>query len=258
MPNTIKVAIDGKEHEVQVPEDQFVPKEDLDDKYVLKSFHESQLNKAGASTRKSVEEELRNSDKFFAELAKSKGVPIDDSGKYKKPEGEKIDIEKIRNETADAIREKEVGPLSQKLGRLLDSQLVAETIQAGSEAGIKRSLMRSIRDGAPPLIVSLVRDQVAFDEEHNYFALKNGEKFEYNPNGNETRPYKGIRELFEGMKKDQAYADYFEDTRQRGSGFQGKQSGSGMVVKKRSEMTATEKSEYIKEFGSDEFRKLPA
>ncbi len=257
MPDKIKVEIEGKEHEVELPGG-YISEDSLGDKYVKKDFFEQEVQRRVKSAKENAKNELKSDNEFFAAFAKERGIPLSEDGKYKPPSKPDIDIDKIKSEVEQNLRDTEIAPREQKLNKLLQSKLHGEIIQAASAVGIKKSLIESFNDGAAPPIVNMVKEYFGYDEENDYWAIRDGEKFRYSNNPNNSRPYMGAKEFLEVLKKNDSWKDFFEDTRQRGSNFQGTQSGSSAQTKKRSEMTAKEKSDFIKEYGDAEFRNIPA
>jgi hypothetical protein len=257
MPDKIKVNIEGKEHEVQLPEG-YISEESLNDKYVKKDFFESEVQRRVKAAKENAKNELKSDTDFFASAAKERGIPLTEDGKYKPPSKPDIDIDKIKSEVEQNLREKEIAPRDQRLNRLMQSKLHGEIIQAASAVGIKKSLIESFNDGVAPPIVNMVKEYFGYDEENDYFAIREGDKFRYSNNPNNSRPYMGAKEFLEGLKKQDSWKDFFEDTRQRGSNYQGTQSGGKPTAKKRSEMSRAEKIAYVEEYGQKEFEKLPA
>jgi len=251
----VKVTIEGKEHEVELPAG-YIAEESLNDKYVKKEFFESEVQRRVKAAKENAKSELKGDSEFFLTVAKERGIPLTEDGKYKPPAKPDLDIDKIKSEVEHSIREKEIVPRDQKLNKLLLSKLHGELIQAASAVGIKKSLIESLSDGAAPPIVNMVKDYFGYDEENDYWVVRDGDKFRYSNNPNNARPYMGAKEFLEGLKKQDSWKDFFEDTRQRGSNYQGSTTGSA-GTKKRSEMTPQEKAAYVQEHGREAFQKLP-
>jgi hypothetical protein len=257
MSEKIKVTIEGKEHEVELPEG-YISESDLSDKYVKKEFFENEIQRRVKTAKQKSREELQSDGEFFISLAKERGVPLTEDGTYKPPKDNDIDINKIKSEVEQALREREIAPRDEKINRFLRRSLTTDIVQAAAAAGIRKNMIEPLQEGAEPPIVNMLKDYFSYDEKNDYWAVRNGEGFAYSSNPTDSRPYQGAREFIESLKKNQTWADFFEDNRQRGASYSGKQqAGVGAVKSLKDFKGPGDKAAFIREHGLDKFKALP-
>jgi hypothetical protein len=241
----VKVTIDGVEKEIELD----------DEKFMTVEQHKLRL---GTQIKKRLDRhsaELLQDEEFVAKVLQSKGI----DPKNPKGSGKETDTEAVQRAQQD-VRAREVEPLKKQLeeagGKLtttrkkqLVSELETHLIAGGVDKGIARRLAE----------VEVNRDVFGFDEEHEGWAVKEGDGFAFSPNATKERPYKGVEHFAADWVKDKANAPFVTGQQQKGPGVQQTQLGGGTgSVKSKADLKSPQDSAaFIKEHGFDAYAALP-
>lgn len=113
--------------------------------------------------------------------------------------------------------------LKTRLDTLLSQQLDQSILNAAREVGIREEFLKPLTPGSTPMIVSALRNQFGYDEEHNEFFEKDAKRagefaFASKPNGDV--PYRTVAERLRLFAEDKANAAYLEKQKARGPNLQ--------------------------------------
>lgn len=183
---------DGKEIDVQLDDDHFVPAETH--KLKLESTVKERLAKQG----KSLRDELAKDDGYFAELAQARGVDLSKKGK----ETDAETIERIRAE----IRKAEVDPLSEKAKQ--HESRAQRLIESRKRAELKAAFASVADEALVDLLVERYAKELDYHEESDAFAVKDGDSFAFSAKATKEKPYKGVDELAQAWASDKKNASF--------------------------------------------------
>lgn len=144
-------------------------------------------------------------------------------------------------------RDERVTKLTKQIEKLMYSDQV-KTVLADKEV-----------EGNPTLLMGPLRDRVKIEEDSESgefrMTVLNADG---HPMLNASNQPATLKDLALQFKGDENYAGAFKGVNQSGGGTSNK-SGSGAPInsKKRGEMTTTEKADFVREHGADEYNKLP-
>lgn len=251
-----KVAIDGTEREIEV---------DLpDDQYLTMESHKARLMTEVKRRLSRHAAELSNDEEFVAGILRAKGVdpknPKGGGGKGGEPDAETI--ERLQGEW----RKRELDPMKQQLeqattalNRTRHAQLVSElesALLAGDGAQrVTKGVARKLAE------LEASRGAFAYDEEHGYWAVKEGDGFAYASSVTKERPYKGAADFAADFVKNKDNAPFVERASQQGPGMQAGGNGGGGNpgnVRSRADFRSdAEKVKWIAENGHAAFAALP-
>ena len=115
-------------------------------------------------------------------------------------------------------------------------------------------------EGNPTLLMGPLRDRVKIEEDSETgefrMTVLNADG---HPMLNSSNQPASLKDLALQFKGNEDYAGAFKGVNQSGGGTPNKQGAGGAIhTKKRSEMTTTEKTNFVREHGPDEYNKLPA
>jgi hypothetical protein len=212
---------DGKDIEVEVPDDQFVP-------FAEHNATMARLRREATDAtkgRKTADEWL--ADEGFQKTARERLAVKADTGKLTADE-----LAKARQSwEAEALTplQQQAQKAAEKVARLQQKQLEARIVEEAAARGVKKEfLQRDTKSGAPR-IVKLLAGEFGYSEEHDEFFERDGDKpdaFAYAASGKYGKPYRTVAEFFDGWAGDKANALFLDDVRQRGAGL-GTPSGAG-------------------------------
>lgn len=197
---------------------------DFDDEsppgFVTTDHLSSEVQRRVGSAKRNARETLKSDDEFFAEVAEHRGYEVMEDDDGPRIKGSSRDLQKQQ----ERFRAQHVEPLEKKLSeknetieRYRRKALEANVISAAADLRVKKGLMKPVAEGTPAPIVQMVRDAFDFDAETDAWGLKDGDTFRYNDDGELA----GAETLLDEWRSDPDYADIFEDTRMKDSGYQG-------------------------------------
>ena len=256
---SITVEVNGEEHEVPAPKG-WVSEEVLREGYVPKSTHHAAVrNEVKEATKGLVNrDDLFEDDEFVKQVAeRRKDDLISMLGVNTAPAG-KPDEDRVQR-IAQQIEEQKVTPLRKELEGALgevekwrNRGFEADIAEAFSEFGVETE------DGMVGPRKKYLRDLAAFDEELGAWVVKAEDGTPDFVVGEDGKPRpKTIVDVVRDMRKSGKYPGWFRGETRSGVGFKGSGAPGG-GQKKRGEMSAAEKAEYIGEHGTAAFLDLPA
>lgn len=185
---------------------------------------------------------LADDPEFVRGVFDKHGVPYDDEGRFRMPEGMK-DAAKIEEEFRQRLarsqeqwKAKELSPLSDKLKsyeeklestrrRALRQALEQSARRAGvTDAKFKPLPFGTSKDFAP---VHAPENLFAYDDEMDDWVLRQGEDIVYDNAGKPVTASGSYWNFFRETADKETAAEWFGDSRQRGSGYQNNGAGRG-------------------------------
>ena len=229
---TLKVQHDGKEIEVELPEGTLLPS---DANQLIKNLEITRRKLKKAGEESISPESLLKDRNFIKEVFEHEGVPFDDEGKFKLPDNLKSTQEleaqfKTRLEQERARWEaKALKPVLDKT-ELLESSLkearrkdLLNTLEHGARSvGVKSDKFATMPFGDKRFKpVHAAADQFKFvtDDGVNDWVLFEGDDLQYNSKGQPIVAGESYWKHFQETADDKIKGEWFEDGRQRGSGF---------------------------------------
>jgi hypothetical protein len=207
---------------------------------------------------------LKTDSEFVREVLESAGVPLDDDGKVKIPKSQDVDEDAIRERIKTTIIREQVDPLKQQAESLAAEVQTLRMekrdggiLEMARRAGVQDYLFDPPTDGAPAPIVNLIAPYLAYHDERKDWYIKDGDG--YAPSAKEGKPYADVSDLFDRLKKNEAWKHIFVDKRPGSSGLNNSKSGTNGAPsgRKRSEMSTQEAAKFIEEHGSEAYLALP-
>lgn len=254
----VKALIDGAEKDIEV---------ELDDaKYMTRDQHEARVKDVVKKRLQRRSAELMQDEEFVGEVLKSKG--IDPKNPKGTGSGDNKDVAAAIEKAQAEWRERELNPLKKQLdeattelGSTRESQLISALESAfltGADGlRVKKGVARKLAE------LEARSGKFAWDAEHKYHALKDGEDFAYAGTVTKERPYAGVEEFAATFVKNKDYSDFVERTSQSGPGL-GKDGGPGGGgsaiggIRSRADFKSeTDKVKWISENGFQAFAGLP-
>lgn len=198
-PVLIKVQHNGQELEVEKPQGIFTA-EEVGASYVPRAAHNDQMARMrkeldGFKGRR-TEEELLGDEEFRGRAIESWGI------KTTSPKEVQDRIKAAREEVVT----REVTPLKQQIeklgatvGKLRQSDLITQILQAATAARISDDLLKPATKGGIPIIVSMLRDAYMYSEEHDgWFARGSNGQPAFSQLGDANVPYQSVQEHLAG------------------------------------------------------------
>lgn len=223
MPGKMKVTIEGKDVEIDVPAG-FMSEADVKQSYMPTVVFEDELKRRTASIvnkqREEIRQQLLQDDEFKAQASETWGL------KQKEAELQKTAAETVERQRKE-WEKTQLEPLNQKLTktqgqaeRLLRSKLAADILSAASEAGVAKALLKPVAPGQLPAIVNLVSSAFKYDEQtDSFYVVKADGEFAWASNPTQDHRFKDVSEFLKEWATDKGNAMFVEDTRQRGAGI---------------------------------------
>lgn len=219
-PNPDVVTFKHGDQEIAVPKAAltgWVPKAEVDDKYVPKAAHNDQM----ARMRQQLDamKGLKNPDELLQDQEfRTKAVATWGLDPTATSEQLTKQLEKARVE----LQEREIKPRDKKLadatgeiGRLRAKDLRGQIIQAAAALKIEDKYLKAPTRGGKPLIVSMLEDTFGFDAEHGeWFAKGDKGTFVYSQSG--EVPYQGVTEFMTAWAAGEG-KDFVRSERQGGA-----------------------------------------
>lgn len=253
----VKALIDGVEKEIEV---------DLAANNLLTvDAHEARVKDQVKKRLKRHAAELATDEEFVKGILQAKGIdPANPKGGA--AAGDKdvaAAIEKAQGEWR--VREleplkKQLDEASGELSATRESQLISaleSSFLTGADGlRVKKGVARKLAE------IEAKSGKFAWDPEHKYWALKDGEDFAYAAQVTKDRPYAGVDEFAATFVKNKDYSDFVERTSQSGPGL-GKDGGPGGGsaiggIRSRADFKSeTDKVKWIGENGFQAFTQLP-
>lgn len=212
------VTLPGQDEPVEVPLDAVTFKdEETPTGFIPASRMQDEVKRRVTSAKKNARAELAQDDDFWKEIAEQRGLELHEDGR---PKGSSKDLRAIE----ERVRAQHVTPLQQKLDesamlieRYRTKALEVDVLQASAEAGIKPAFLKPLTDGGEAPIVTMLKSSFAYDPESDRWGIREGDAFRYGPDG---RPA-GAKHLIDSLKANEAYGEYFQGVKMKGSGYQG-------------------------------------
>lgn len=256
----IQVEIEGKKHEVPVPEG-FVHTDDLKETHVPKEHFQTELQNRVANITKGLRkpEDLLKDDDFFKtfvdtrrpDLVKVLDIKVDP----------KLDVTKIQGEAIEQFKRTEFEPLAKKLeegtreiGLLRERDFDAQVAEAAADLRV----VPGLRD----LVKVHVRNFFTWDpERRQWFQKKEDgtEGFELSADPKKGgHPYATVREFMIRLARDPERKSWFESAQQPGADYRGQPGGGGAkqtTLDQYEKMSQADKTKFAQDFPA-EFRAL--
>lgn len=250
-PRKIKVKVEAAgEHEIEVPEE-FLHKDDINEKYAPKDTFQAELERRVESITKERKkpEDLIVDDVFVKSLIDKRKDDVIKMLGLPKP-GEGPDLTKVATEAEARVREAEVKPLAEQvkagaeeISGLRGRDLDAQVHEAANTVGVVPDLV--------DLVKMYVRDRVGWDPKLKQWFVKKvdgseGFEFSTDPKAGGA-PYKKVRELLQDMARDPARKAWFADRTQAGADFRGNGDVRGMTVDIFNKLKPADKTKFMTE-----------
>lgn len=232
----IKLTVNGApvevEHtELQLPDGaQLIEPGQTPEGFVSREFMQQEIQRRGKNLHR--REDLLTDDEFWREAAQQRGVQLGDDGKPVKTKD--VDPEKLFQQW----EQQHLKPATEKIEKLTgtvstlrEQTLVGQMLQAASQMGLKKAYLTPPADGLEPPVVSMFKSAFGYDEDSGQWAVKEGEGFRYAPNPTQQQKYAGPQHFFDGLKKQEAFKEWFEDRRPNASGFNEPGGGPGGMIR---------------------------
>lgn len=222
----VKVMIDGREHEVDLPEG-YGQKADFQQEFT--SRFDGEFERRAKTLKASTRDELSKDDEFVKAILAARGIDPDAKPPVSKPDTAEINALRTRWESAELepVRTKYTALEAQYTSTL--SRILEQEIEnAAREAGVRPEMLMRI-GSSKPAIVSQLRDAFTFDADTGYHALKGkGDRLVPAASGSDDRPWAGALDYLQQLKTDKQYAGLFVTAApQTGAKLQGGTSQNG-------------------------------
>lgn len=247
---TIQVTIGEDTHEVDLSAVELPENYDLispDNASSKGYFTQAQLNAKAKEINKSkvdkAKKDLMDDEEFLQEAANRKwGISFNEEGQ---PQGLKpeVDVDEVRRKAVENVKkdyDTKVDEISSQ-AKTYKQKLIEQSILSATKGTWKESYTKSQDDGrVPPIVVNQYKDLFDITDDGKV-ALKDqsGEGFDPGPTGQYRTPD-------EYLNNKEKFGDYMNDTRQKGSGFQGGAGGNGQTVMSRKDIAKMSDAEYEK------------
>lgn len=242
--STVKVTIDGEEHEVDAgqvetgDELRLIGSNEVPDGMVTQETMNAKIKeRIKDERRRIVNGEGDKGKEVHQRVLKNAGVPLDEDGTPDLPDDPDFDPDKERERIKSVVIENEVEPvkeeneqLRERNQQLLQTRKRSEIINAAQKHNVADEYVTPVSEGAPPPIVSVVSPAVGYDDEHDTFAVLGEDGFKNS--SKQGKAWADMDELFEQMKSEDRYRHLFADKRpgESGVGSTEKASGSKTTV----------------------------
>lgn len=222
----ITVTIDGKQSEVDVPDEQIQAAG-----FMQTGKFNEELTRRGVSlaTKQGYVKPDEMTNEQIEALAKTKGVKfetvvqnnpadtataIQEAVAKKRTEWERAELDPIKTKNT-ALEEEGANLLQQKL----HSQIIA----AAAAAGVEKSMLKPLTKNTLPPIVSMLQDVFAFDTDTKQFLVlaDDGEGPAFSDRPTADHPFKDVEEYVDQWSANKDNAKFIEVTAQRGPNLQG-------------------------------------
>lgn len=247
---TIKVTIGEETHEVDLSAVELPENYDLinpDNASSKGYFTQAQLNAKAKEINKSkvekAKKDLMEDEEFLQEAANRKwGISFNEEGQ---PQGLKpeVDVDEVRRKAVENVKKDYDGKLEEvntKASTYRD-RLIEQSILSATKGAWKESYTKPQDDGrVKPIVVNQYKDLWDIDE-RGQVALRDqdGEGFVVNAKGQHITPD-------EYLTNKEKFGDYMNDTRQKGSNFQGGGGNNGQTIMSRKDIAKMSDAEYAK------------
>jgi hypothetical protein len=192
---TFTVEIEGKAHEIPIPKG-YISEKEIGDKFVPKAAHNDQLARMrqqldGIKNHRDPDELLKDPE-FKTKAVTEWGLD---------PSKTNEQFQRQLERTKTDLLEREVKPREVKLEKLKGTveqlrikDLQGQIIRAAASAKVDDMFLKGAVKNGTPLIVSMLRDAFAFDDENGeWFAKGQTSPFAYSQSG--TTPYQTVDEF---------------------------------------------------------------
>lgn len=209
----------------------FIPRTELNDKYVSKVSMENTIKERLNQQARSLKDEFKDDPAFVRDILVSKNVPLDDDGNVAIPDQRKTaqemqaTIQSTVNQHKKAWEDEVAKPLRSQLeeasatiGNLRKKQLHGEILRVAKQLEIRDSYFDSLPDAPPETIPIIAQTAFRFGlpEGSEQFAVKNGDGG-FVPDAHSTnpdQPWLGVAGYFQSLKADPVTRKkYFKDER---------------------------------------------
>lgn len=231
----VKVMVEGKEVEVELPQGYLSPDE-VKTSYVAKdAVTQIVEDRIGRYAKNAKKELLEDADFRTEALAAWNIKPGDKSGKATPAEIEEALKEYERTQVAPL--KKDLEAYKGKVGQLTTAQLHAQIIAEATAVGVKRDFLKPLPGSGAPAIIGMVAGNFGLDENTNDWLVRtpDGKSYQVSGEPGAPHPYKGVKHFFADFAKDPNFRGFLED-QQKGADHQ--QGGGGKATVSRSDPRA--------------------
>jgi hypothetical protein len=264
MPYKIKAEIDGKEHEIEITDDQLpeglLTVDQVKATYVPKDSVETTIKGrlSRALKGKHSIEELAMDEEALDDLKARRPDLFRDEEEDEKAKGNsqkqvENQIAKIRATEFEPLRKENDG-LKEHNTKLRGKQLDGDVNDAALRLGLKKSML--------PLVREFYRNdaRTGWSEEHLSWFMKGKDgELVIAAKEDDSAPHISVFDDLASKRKDKDYADWFDGQARSGVDYQGPGQGTGgrTYRTKADFKTTKEKVDFITEYGQKEFDALP-
>lgn len=227
---TVKVTIDGEEHEVDASQVEtgddirLIGSDEVPDGMVTQETMNAKMKeRLKDERRRIVNGEGERGEEIHQKVLNKAGVPLDEDGNPKLPDDPDFDPDAERERIKSVVIENEVEPvkeenkqLRERNQQLLQTRKRSEILSAAQRHNVADEFVNSVSEAAVPPIVQIVSPSVGYDDEHDQFAVLGEDGFKNS--SKQGKAWADMDELFEQMKSDDRYRHLFKDTRPGESG----------------------------------------
>lgn len=234
----VKVMIEGKETEVELPQGYLGPDE-IKASYVAKDAVTQIVEDRIGRYAKNAKKELLADEEFRTEALAAWNIKPGDKGKGSATPAEIDAALKEFERTTHAPILKERDALKERIGTLTRSQLHAQIIAEATAAGVDRKFLKPLPGSKVPAIIGMVEHNFGFDEQINDHLVRtpDGKSWAVSGEAGAAHPYKGVKHFFADFAKDPEFRGFLEP-QQQGAGLQGTGNNGGKPTVSRSDARA--------------------
>ncbi len=240
----VKVMVEGKETEVELPTGYLSPDE-VKAGFVAKDAVTQIVEDRIGRYAKNAKKELLEDKEFQTEALTAWNVkPGEKGGKATPAEIEAALQEQERTKITPAL--KLVEDLKGKIGSLTRSQLHSQIIAEATAAGVHRQFMKPLPGSKMPAIIGMIEQHFGFDETVNDWLVRNadGKSFAVSGEAGAAHPYKGVKHFFSDFVKDPDFRGFLEAP-QKGAGLEKGGAGGTTTVSRADARAMGENAEKI-------------
>lgn len=234
----VKVTVEGKEVEVDLPQGYLSPDE-VKAGYVSKEAASQLVEDRIGRYAKKAKQELLEDAEFRTEALAAWNVQPGGKGGNSATPAEIEEALKEYERTRLVPLQKDLDSYKGKVQTLTRSQLHAQIIAEATAAGVHRQFLKPLPGSKTPAIIGMVENNFGFDEQNNDWLVRSADGKSYQVSGDTgaPHPYKGVKHFFADFAKDPDFRGMLED-RQGGADLKKPGDGSGKLTVSRSDPRA--------------------
>lgn len=241
----VKVMVEGKETEVELPAGYLSPDE-VRAGFVSKEAASQLVEDRIGRYAKKAKQELLDDEEFRKEALTTWNIKPGEKGTGKATPAEIEEALKEMERTKVTPALKLVDELKGKIGTLTRSQLHSQIIAEATAAGVQRQFLKPLPGSKVPAIIGMIDQHFGFDETVNDWLVRNadGKSFAVSGEAGAAHPYKGVKHFFADFAKDPDFRGFLEAP-QKGAGLEKGGAGGTTTVSRSDARAVGENAEKI-------------